>query len=214
MRGVVYKDFCLCFKAVDKWGLLAMGAVMALFTAVGGVYAGMLISLGLGIYGGMLNLLAVEKETKVNWENYQRTLPLSGGKAVGGKYAAVLLTALLGAAGAVVSNLVFFAVYGRFAPVELELSVLMAAVTPVVWTAASLPVYYWFGGQASQCANMLPFLPLLAFLSHIGDGGAGWAPALVSMCGGAVWCVPVCVLAAAVFAASWAVSTAGYVRRR
>ena len=148
MRGIVYKDLCLLFRTLDKRGLLACGALAVLFTAAGGVYAGLVLSAGMSMCAGALNVLAFEKEG--DWGNYQRVLPLRGGTVVAGKYAAALLTALPCAVGAVGANLVFFAVYGRFAPLELGLSAFLAAVIPAAWAACTLPVYYWFRLPAAR----------------------------------------------------------------
>ena len=211
MRGIVYKDLCLLFRTLDKRGLLACGALAVLFTAAGGVYAGLVLSAGMSMCAGALNVLAFEKEG--DWGNYQRVLPLRGGTVVAGKYAAALLTALPCAVGAVGANLVFFAVYGRFAPLELGLSAFLAAVIPAAWAACTLPVYYWFRLPAARFANMLPVLALSAFFNQIGDGGVGWAPALVSMAGGMRWTAGCLILAGALLA-SFVVSAAGYCRRR
>lgn len=212
MRGIVYKDLCLLFRILDWRGLLACGALTALFLVEGGAYAGMLLSAGLSMLVGMMNVLVFEHEEKAGWRKYQRTLPVSGGAVVAGKYAAVLLSALPCAAGAVLFNLALFAVYGRFAP--LGLSVLMAVVIPLAWAVVSLPAYYWFGYPAAQYTGALPFLALCVFFRAIGDGGAGWAPALASMAGstGVPWLLVLPVLAGGGFL-SMAVSTWGYCRK-
>ncbi|MCI9122119.1 MAG: ABC-2 transporter permease [Oscillibacter sp.] len=214
MRGIIYKDLCLFLRVLDRRGLAACGALAVLFIAAGGVRAGMLLSVGLGYFIGALHLLVFEKETAAGWENFQRTLPVSGGNIVAGKYAAVLLTLLPGTAAAAVFNLLFFAVHGRFEPLELGLSLLLAAALPLVLTAVTLPVCYWLGFPAAQYAGMLPFLALCTFFNRIGDGGAGWAPALVTLVQEArvPWAAGLAALAG-LFLASLALSAAGYCRR-
>lgn len=214
MRGIVYKDICLFFRCLeDKWALLSLGGLSVLFAAVGGVYAGILISLGLGLCLGWSHLFAFEKEGKVDWEKYQRVLPLSGGKIVAGKYAAVLLTMPLILAGAVTSNLLFFAVYGRFELLELGLSVVLAAAVPMASAAVILPAYYCFGLHGAQYASMVPILVLASFFHQIGDGGIGWVPVLISMAGGGYLLLGL-LAAGGMFLVSLAVSAAGYCWRR
>ncbi len=217
MKGIVYKDLCLFFKGIDKMILLVLGGLLVLFAVRGGAYVGLLFSFGLDMMVSLLHLTAFEKEEKTSWGNYQRALPVGVGKVVGGKYAAVLLTVPVGAAGAAASNLIAFAVYRTFLPETLALSVLLAVVIPLAWTAFSLPFYYWMGNHVAQYTSMpLAFLLFFA-LKNFEDGG---------------WTVPdVAVVArnlnsflsflligalslAGIFLASLSVSAAGYCRRR
>ena len=162
MRGMIYKDLCLFFKGIDKIVLLVLGGLLVLFAAESGAYAGMLFSFALDMMVGVLHLTALEKEEKTAWRSYQRTMPVGVGKVMAGKYAAVLLTVPVSVAGAVVSNLASFAVYGTFLPEALELSVAAAVIVPPVFAMFSLPFYYWFGNQIAQFTSF-PLAFLLFF---------------------------------------------------
>lgn len=213
MRGIIYKDLCLFFKGISKWLLLLMGGILVVFVNQG-VYAGMLFSVTVDLLVGILHITAFEKEEKVNWENYQRVLPVGVGKVIAGKYAAVLLTVLVSVTGAVACNLAAFAVYRTFLPETLGLSVLLAVVIPLAWTAFSLPFYYWLGNQVAQYTSMpLAFLLFFA-LKNFEDGM--WAVAdLTFLSGNLSPVLPAGLLAlAGMFLLSLALSAAGYCRRR
>ena len=185
MRGMIYKDLCLFFKGFDKVVLAVLGGILAVFWFESGVYAGMLFSFALDMMVGVLHLTALEKEEKTAWRSYQRTMPVGAGKVMAGKYAAVLLTVLVSVVGAVVSNLVAFAVYWTFWPEVLELSILAAVALPPVFAMFSLPFYYWFGTQVAQFTSFpLAFLLFFA-IKNFEDGK--WAVAdlegLVSLAG-------------------------------
>ena len=213
MRGMIYKDLCLFFKGFDKVVLAVLGGILAVFWFESGVYAGMLFSFALDMMLGILHLTALEKEEKTGWRSYQRTMPVGVGKVMAGKYAAVLLTVPVGAAGAAASNLIAFAVYRTFLPETLALSVLLAVVIPLAWTAFSLPFYYWMGNHVAQYTSMpLAFLLFFA-LKNFEDGM--WTVVDLSFLSGnlaSVWLIGLLALAG-MFLASLAVSAAGYCRQ-
>lgn len=214
MRGIIYKDVCLFFRCIDKRVLLVMMALGALFIVKGGAYAGILLSILLGMLVGAANVSVFEKEQKVEWEKYQRALPVGCGKVVAGKYAAVLLTTLLGAVGAAICNLAAFAAYGRFELAELGFSVLLAALIPVAWTAVSLPFCYWCGVQIAQFASM-PLAFLLFFSVKNFEDGMWAMPDVMSLGGGLYGYLSLGLLAmGGMFLCSLAVSVAGYCRRK
>ncbi len=210
MRGMIYKDLCLFFKGFDKVVLAVLGGILAVFWFESGVYAGMLFSFALDMMLGILHLTALEKEEKTGWRSYQRTMPVGVGKVMAGKYAAVLLTVPVSVAGAVVSNLASFAVYGTFLPEALELSVAAAVIVPPVFAVFSLPFYYWFGSQIAQFTSLpLAFLLFYAIKNFV-DGW--WTVAdLVSLAGNLPIALLTGVLAlAGMFLLSLALSAAGY----
>ena len=213
MRGMIYKDLCLFFKGFDKVVLAVLGGILAVFWFESGVYAGMLFSFALDMMLGILHLTALEKEEKTGWRSYQRTMPVGVGKVMAGKYAVVLLTVPVSVAGAVVSNLASFAVYGTFLPEALELSVAAAVIVPPVFAMFSLPFYYWFGNQIAQFTSFpLAFLLFFA-IKNFEDGK--WAVAdlegLVSLAGDPGFLLLMGALAlAGMFLLSLALSAAGY----
>ena len=214
MRGMIYKDLCLFFKGIDKIVLLVLGGLLVLFATESGAYAGMLFSFALDMMVGVLHLTALEKEEKTAWRSYQRTMPVGAGKVMAGKYAAVLLTVLVSVVGAVVSNLVAFAVYWTFWPEVLELSILAAVALPPVFAMFSLPFYYWFGTQVAQFTSFpLAFLLFFA-IKNFEDGW--WTVAdLVSLTGSLPLALLTGALAlAGMFLLSLALSAAGYCRRK
>lgn len=215
MRGIIYKDVCLFFRGVEKRMLLLVGAVLVLLAVKGGVYAGLLASIMLDMTVGIQHVQVYEREEKVEWEKYQRTLPVGGGTVVAGKYAAVLATVLVSLAGAVVFNLAAFALYGGFLPLVLVLSAVLAVVIPVTWAAVSLPFCYWLGFRTAQYASIVLIFPIFFLVKEFEDG-AWTAPVLLSCVSGNAYVSMLLALAAAgaAFLVSLAVSAAGYCCRR
>ena len=214
MRGIIYKDLCLFFKGIDKLVLAVLGGLLVLFRYKSGAYAGMLFSFALDMMVGLLHLTALEKEEKTAWRSYQRTMPVGVGKVMAGKYAAVLLTVPVSVAGAVVSNLAAFAVYGTFWPEVLGLSVLAAVAVPPVFAMLSLPFYYWFGNQIAQFTSLpLAFLMFYA-IKNFEDGW--WTVAdLVGLVGDPVSLLLLGTLGlAGLFLLSLVVSAIGYCQRK
>ena len=167
---MIYKDLCLFFKGMDKVVLAVLGGLLVLLGYKSGVYAGMLFSFALDMMVGLLHLTALEKEEKTAWRSYQRTMPVGVGKVMAGKYAAVLLTVPVSVAGAVVSNLAAFAVYGTFWPEVLGLSVLAAVAVPPVFAMLSLPFYYWFGNQIAQFTSLPQAFLFFYIIKNFEDG--------------------------------------------
>ena len=214
MRGIIYKDLCLFFKGVDKIVLLVLGGVLILFAAESGVYAGMLFSFALDMMVGLLHLTALEKEEKTAWGKYQRTLPVGAGKVMAGKYAALLLTVPVSAAGAVVSNLAAFAVYRTFWPEVLGLSVVAAIIVPPVFAVFSLPFYYWFGSQIAQFTS-LPLAFLMFYAIKNFEDGWWTVTDLAALAGNLNSLLLIGALSlAGLFLVSLALSAAGYCRRK
>ena len=214
MRGMIYKDLCLFFKGFDKVVLAVLGGILAVFWFESGVYAGMLFSFALDMMLGILHLTALEKEEKTGWRSYQRTMPVGVGKVMAGKYAAVLLTVPVSVAGAVVSNLASFAVYGTFLPEALELSVAAAVIVPPVFAMFSLPFYYWFGNQIAQFTS-LPLAFLMFYAIKNFEDGWWTVTDLAALAGNLNSLLLIGALSlAGLFLVSLALSAAGYCRRK
>ncbi len=214
MRGIIYKDLCLFFKGIDKVVLAVLGGLLVLFWYESGAYAGMLFSFALDMMVGLLHLTALEKEEKTAWRSYQRTMPVGVGKVMAGKYAAVLLTVPVSVAGAVVSNLAAFAVYGTFWPEVLGLSVLAAVAVPPVFAMLSLPFYYWFGNQIAQFTSLPQAFLFFYIIKNFEDGM--WTVAdLTGLVGDPVSLLLLGTLGlAGLFLLSLVVSAIGYCQRK
>ncbi len=214
MRGIIYKDLCLFFKGIDKVVLAVLGGLLVLFWYESGAYAGMLFSFALDMMVGLLHLTALEKEEKTAWRSYQRTMPVGVGKVMAGKYAAVLLTVPVSVAGAVVSNLAAFAVYGTFWPEVLGLSVLAAVAVPPVFAMLSLPFYYWFGNQIAQFTSLPQAFLFFYIIKNFEDGM--WTLAdLTCLVGDSVSLLLLGTLGlAGLFLLSLVVSAIGYCQRK
>ena len=210
MRGMIYKDLCLFFKGVDKWVLALLGGLLVLFWHESGVYAGMLFSFALDMMVGLLHLTALEKEEKTGWRSYQRTMPVGVGKVMAGKYAAILLTVPVSVAGAVIFNLAAFAMFWKFLPEALGLSIAAAVIVPPAFAITSLPFYYWCGNQIAQFTSLPLAFVMFYAIKNFEDG---WWTVAELGAPGSLLLMGALVLAG-LFLVSLALSAAGYCRRK
>lgn len=213
MRGIVYKDICLFFRSLDLRVCTVAVVPAVVFVVKSGVYAGMLSSFVVDMIVGMMSVLVFEHEEKADWGKYQRTLPVSGGRIVAGKYTAVLLTALGSLAVSVVLNLAVFAAYRTFLLPVLGLSALMAFVIPAAWAAVSLPFCYWFDFQVAQYAAVILVFPAFFVVKNFEDGMWNVAELLAAAGGFTALLLAGLLAVAGIFLLSLAASVAGYSRK-
>ncbi|MCI8690936.1 MAG: ABC-2 transporter permease [Oscillibacter sp.] len=209
MRGLIYKDVCLFFKGLDKRIFILVGAVMVLLVINCGTIAGLMASIMLAMTVGIQHTLTFSFEEKVEWEKYQRILPVPGHRIVAGKYAAVVATLWVSVVGSAVFNLAIFAVYRMFSLPLLVFSVVCAVAIPLVWTAVTLPACYWFDFQLAQYVSIVLIFPIFYTVKYFEEGPDEFP--LNALNGSALQYVPfaaICI--AALFAVSYGISLAGY----
>ncbi len=212
MRGLIYKDVCLFFKGLDKRVFILAGAVMVLLVANCGSIAGLTASIMLAMTVGIQHTLAFSLEEKVEWEKYQRILPVPGHWVVAGKYAAVVATLGVSVLGSLVFNLAVFAVYRTFSLTLFGFSALCAAAIPLVWTAITLPVCYWFDFQLAQYVGIVLIFPVFYTVKYFEEGPEAFPLNVLTDSG--LQYIPFAVLCiAGLFLVSYGISLAGYLQR-
>ena len=92
MKGLIYKDFSLFFRSIDKNLIIMALIVLILLFANTGDFAGLLATIMFSMVIGMQNVMSFAIDEQVSWKKYQLTMPVNPFLAVGGKYISVFLT--------------------------------------------------------------------------------------------------------------------------
>ncbi len=214
MRGLIYKDFSIFCKCIDRKLILTALGFSALLLLASGAYGGMIASILLAMTVGIQHTAGFYSDDIARWNKYQMTLPLSDFSIVAGKYLSVVCTLAISVGGSIVLNLIS-AVIAAVTAVPYDISVwgfsLFAAVfVPLLWTAVCLPPAYWFGPQSAQSIGLLAGVPAFFLVRHFEDG-AGFSAMTDSLspCFFGAGCVTIFL-----FILSLLVSAAGYRRRK
>jgi len=202
MRGLIYKDVCLFFKGAEKRLLLIIGAVVVLLMVKAGIYAGLMASIMLGLTMGMQSVMNFSSDETASWKKYQMTLPVNNFAVVASKYASVVCILVPGIIGSIVLNLISSVVYHQWDFTLYGLSMAIAALLPLAWTAICLPLTYWFGFQSAQALGIV-------FIKNFEDG-AGFSdlPQTVSS-----YLLIAGIICVTLFILSYFISVAGYARK-
>ena len=167
MRGLIYKDFSVFYKSIDKRTIIIIVGAIALILYRLGNYGGLLASLIFAMTVGMQNIMSFVNDDKAHWKKYQMALPLSDFSVVASKYISVLCTLGISILGSVALNLLSSIIFHSFSPEFYGIAVFMAVFIPLLWTGICLPLIYWFGVQSAQIASMfVVFLPILFEYTH------------------------------------------------
>lgn len=210
MKGLVYKDWVLFYKCIDKkMVLLAAGEIVLLMVNTG-VYAGLLASVMLAMTIGMQNVMSFVSDEKAGWKKYQLALPVSAVYVVASRYLVVVCTLAVSLVGSVLLNLISSVVFRYFDSSVWCVSVVAAVVIPLLWTGICLPLTYWFGFRSAQTMGIIAVIPMFYFVKYFEDGaGFSVMTDAIYSCAAVVG-----VIVAMLFVLSMIVSIAGYVAVR
>lgn len=210
MRGLIYKDFMIFCKCVDKKLLfLAIGCTAVVLYSCG-IYGGVVASVILAMVIGTQNVTSLGNDDKACWKKYQMAMPVSDFFVVASKYISVLYTLGISISISLVINLVSSLVFRSFDPAVWGMALFASVFIPLLWTAVCLPFTYWFGVQSAQAMGLLMIVPEVYLIRYFEDG-----PGLSHMAGALSSYFLLAGLAALVlFGISLAVSAAGYGRRK
>ena len=210
MRGLVYKDFHLFFKSIDKKLILVAAAAVALLMVSAENFSGFLAAIMFAATIGIQNTMSFACDEQVNWKKYQLTMPVDAFHAVGGKYISVLLTIGLSIAAGIVLYLISGIIHRSFDTTLFLITMAAAVIFPLIWTALWLPFSYWFGFRTAQTMRLLIIIPLVFLIKFLEDG-----PGLDSMADAvSSHVLSSLVISAVVFAISYIVSVFGYMRKK
>lgn len=176
MKGLIYKDFYLFFKSVDKKVIAIAGVCIAILLWKTGVYAGITASVMVSMTIGMQNIMSFANDEAANWKKYQLALPVSGRLAVASKYITVLLTAGVSILISVILNIGTGVINRRFDAQFFLLSAAASLIIPLLWTGICLPLTYWFGFRSAQMLGFLGIFPIIFLIRYFEDD-----PGLTSM---------------------------------
>lgn len=209
MRGLVYKEFSIFYKTMDRKMIVIAAGFSLLLLYSGGSYGGLVASVLLAITVGAQNVISIVSDDKACWKKYQMAMPVSCFSAVASKYIAVVCTLGISLAGCLGLNLISSVMSHTFDVSVWGLSVFISICIPLVWTGVCLPLTYWFGVQSAQAIGLFLIIPVFYFVKYFEEGAgfpamAGFVPYL--------WAAG--ILAVAVFGISLGISVAGYARRK
>ncbi|KPI57146.1 hypothetical protein IM33_01350 [Clostridioides difficile] len=209
MRGLIYKDFYLFLKSIDKKLIIIAIPAITILIMNTGIYAGLMTSIMLSITIGMQNIISFASDENVNWRRYQLALPISGCSIVASKYISVICTLAFSLAGSVVFSLMSSIFYGSFEINLFGLSIITAIILPLACTGICLPLTYWFGFRSAQTIGVLFVIPIFYFIKYFEDGlGFSAIPASTQS-----YLLIACIITIVLFILSFAISVLGYSRK-
>ena len=210
MRGLIYKDFSIFYKCIDKKLIvIAVGFTALLIFSVGD-FGGLLASIMFAMTIGMQNVMSLAGDEKAGWKKYQMALPMSGFSVVASKYISVLATLGISLMGSIVFNLIASVVFRSFDITVWGISAFGAVFLPLLWTGICLPLTYWFGVQSAQAMGLVVVIPVFYLVKYFEDG-AGFSAMASSL---ASYLLAAGVAAIFIFGLSLGVSILGYERRK
>lgn len=210
MRGLIYKEFTVFYKCIDKKLIaIAVGfTLLLLYTA--GIYGGLMASVLFAITIGMQNIMSFTSDDKARWKKYQMAMPLSSFSVVASKYISVICTLGISLAGCILFNLLSSCIYGTFDAMIWKIAVFATIFIPLMWTGICLPLTYWFGVQSAQFMGMLIIVPLFYLIKYFEDGSG-----LSAMVGSlSSYLLLTGIMTLLLFCISLGISVVGYARRK
>ena len=210
MRGLIYKEFSVFYKSMDKKMIAMAAGFTILLLCQGGRYGGLIASVLLAITIGVQNVMSIVSDDKACWKKYQMTMPVSSFSAVASKYIAVVCTLGISLLGSVGLNFLSSVIFHSFEASVWGLAVFTAVFIPLVWTGVCLPLTYWFGLQSAQAMGLFIMIPVFYMIKYFEDG-AGFS-AMAGSLARYFWAAG--MIAVVVFVVSMGISVMGYARRK
>ena len=210
MRGLIYKEFSVFYKCIDRKLIFIVIGFTALLICTAGSYGGLMASILFAMTIGMQNVMSFTSDEKANWKKYQMAMPLSNFAVVAGKYISVICTLGISLLGSLAFMALAGMVYGGVGAGVWKLAFFAAVLIPLLWTWICLPLTYWFGVQPAQAMGMLIIVPVTYLIKYFEDG-SGLGEMTVFLSSHLALAIPVTLV---LFALSMAVSAAGYGRKR
>lgn len=170
MRGIIYKDFIVFFKSIDKKTLILLAGAIILLMLKTGTRGGFFATIMFTMIIGMQNLIGFADDEKAGWKNYQLAMPVSGFTIVAGKYISVVYTLAVGIVGSFVFNIITCIMYKNFDLEIICLSAIISIIIPLLWTGICLPLTYWLGFQSAQIMRFVLIIPMFYFVKYFEDG--------------------------------------------
>lgn len=209
MKGLIYKDFSLFFKSIDKKLIIIAAAAVILLIMNAGDFSGLLATIMFAMTIGMQNVMSFSSDEQVHWKKYQLTMPVNPLLAVGSKYISVLLTLSLSIGASIVLYFISGIIYHNFDLNLLFISFMVSIIIPITWTAICLPLTYWFGFRSAQTMGLLVIIPIFYLIKYFEDG-----PGLFSLTNTiSLYILASFIIAILLFLFSYVISILGYKRK-
>lgn len=170
MRGLIYKDFCLFFKSIEKKVILIAVAAIILLMAKAGVYSGLFASVMFSMAIGMQSIMSFSSDEKADWKRYQLAMPVNGYRAVGSKYVSLILILGISIAGSVIFSLTTCIIQKNFDLNLMGISVMTSIIIFLGWMGICLPLTYWFGFRSAQTIELIVVIPIFYLVKYFEDG--------------------------------------------
>lgn len=209
MRGLIYKEFFVFCKSVDKKRMLFILGMIVLLIYNVGFYGGVLASLMLAMVIGMQNIISFASDDTAHWKKYQMALPVSDFSVVASKYICVIFTLGISLLGSVIFNLLTSIIYNKFDFALWKVAAVAAIIIPLIWTGVCLPLIYWFGLQSAQTMSLFMIIPIFYLIKHFEDE-VGFS----AMTGSMKTYLFFAGIAILVYAVSILISVLGYARKK
>lgn len=210
MKGLIYKDFSLFYKSIDKKLIIIAAVAIILLLVNAGNFSGLLATIMFSMTVGMQNVMSFASDEQVKWKKYQLTMPINPFLAVGSKYISVLLTIGLSIVASILLYFISGIIYQSFNGILLFVFVSMAIIVPLIWTAICLPLTYWFGFRSAQTMGLLVIIPIFYLIKFFEDG-----PGLASLIDTIPIYIKMCFLISVIlYIVSYYFSVLGYLKRK
>lgn len=170
MWGLIYKDFSVFYKGIDKKLIIIVIVFISVLLAKAGIYSGLLTSIMLAMTIGMQNVMSLASDEKARWKQYQMAMPVSSFLVVASKYISVICTLGISLLGSIILNLLSSVIYQRFDFEVWGLALYAATFLPIIWTGVCLPLTYWFGVQPAQTMGLVIVIPMFYLVKFFEDG--------------------------------------------
>ncbi len=169
MRGLIYKEFSVFYKSIDKKRMIFIAGIIALLLYKVGIYGGLLASVMLAMSIGIQNIMSFASDDNAHWKKYQMALPVSDFSVVASKYIAVVLTLGISLSGSIIFNFFTSIIFNNFDFTIWGISAFAAVIIPLIWTGLCLPLIYWFGIQSAQTLGLFLVIPIFYIIKYFED---------------------------------------------
>lgn len=210
MRGLIYKDFSIFYKGIDKKLIVIAIVFIAVILCKVGNYGGLIASIMLAMTIGMQNVMSLASDEKARWKQYQMAMPVSSFLVVASKYISVICTLGISLLGSIILNLLSSIIYHRFDIAVWDLAIFAAIFLPIMWTGVCLPLTYWFGVQPAQTMGLVIVIPMFYLVKYFEDG-SGFSAMANSL---SSYLLVTGIATVVIFAISMVISIMGYAKRK
>lgn len=210
MRGLIYKEFSIFYKCIDKKLIAIALGFTALLIYSAGSYGGLMASIMFAMTIGMQNVISFTSDDKAHWKKYQMAMPLSDFSVVASKYISVVYTLGISLLGSIMFNFLSSVIFKTFDTAVWELAIFTAVFIPLMWTGVCLPLTYWFGVQSAQAMGLFIVIPVFYLVKYFEDG-SGFAVMADSL---SSYLSTAGIVVIVVFGISLVISVMGYARRK